>query len=137
MAFQPYLNFRDNAREAFTRYHEIFGGNLVLLTGNDVPPGADAPPAEFRDLIIHAALEVGDDFLMASDTGAENFGPVQWMYVSYTTDEVADANRVFDALAEGGDVEVPFGQTFFSPGFGVTKDRFGVPWMISTNQPQG
>ncbi len=65
MAFRPYLFFGGNCRQAFTRYQEIFGGELTLLTLNDVP--GEAPPPEQADFIIHAALTFGDDLLMASD----------------------------------------------------------------------
>jgi PhnB protein len=135
VAFHPYLNFGGNCREAFTRYQEIFGGELVLLGMADVP-GGDAVPAEQRDLIMHAALMIGDDLLMASDAQPGPFGPVQYMYVNYTTPDVAEAKRVFDQLAEGGDVEMPFAETFFSPGFGVCKDRFGTPWMVNTESAE-
>ena len=67
MPFTPYLFFTGNCREAFTRYQEIFGGDLTLLTMNDVPSDGDEPPVERGDMIIHAALKVGDDLLMASD----------------------------------------------------------------------
>jgi PhnB protein len=135
MAFQPYLFFGGNCRDAFTRYQEIFGGELVLLGMADVP-GGDAVPAEQRDLIMHAALMIGDDLLMASDAQPGPFGPVQYMYVNYTTPDAAEAKRVFDQLAEGGDVEMPFAETFFSPGFGVCKDRFGTPWMVNTESAE-
>ena len=135
MAFHPYLNFGGNCREAFTRYQEIFGGELVLLGMADVP-GGDAVPAEQRDLIMHAALMIGDDLLMASDAQPGPFGPVQYMYVNYTTPDVDDAKRVFDQLSDGGDVEMPFAETFFSPGFGVCKDRFGTPWMVNAQAPE-
>src|SRR5690349_5029926 len=103
MAFRPYLFFGGNCREAFTRYHEIFGGALTLLTMRDVP-GGESPP-ELADMIIHAAITIGDDLLMASDDPmSDDFGPVQGMMVSYDAADVADANRVFDALAEGGTV---------------------------------
>ena len=103
MAFRPYLFFGGNCREAFTRYQEIFGGELTLLTMKDVPGGD--PPADQADMIIHAALTFGDDVLMASDDPtATAFGPVQGMMVSYDAADVADAKRVFDALADGGKV---------------------------------
>ena len=97
MAFRPYLFFGGNCREAFTRYQEIFGGELTLLTMQDVP--GEEPPADKADMIIHAALTVGDDLLMASDDPmADDFGPVQGMMVSYDAADAADAKRVFDAL---------------------------------------
>src|SRR4029450_10795572 len=103
MAFRPYLFFGGNCREALTRYQEIFGGELTLLTMKDVP--GEAPPADKAHMIIHAALMVGDELLMASDDPmTENFSPVQGIMVSYDAADVAEANRVFDALSGGGAV---------------------------------
>jgi len=131
MAFQPYLYFGGNCRDAFTRYQEIFGGELVLLAMKDAP--SDQPvPAGQADLIMHAALKVGDDLLMASDDPTtESFGPVQGMQVSYAVADVGEAKRVFDALADGGEVTLPIAATFFSPMFGMCVDRFGTPWMVN------
>ena len=135
MAFHPYLFFGGNCREAFTRYHELFGGDLVLLDMTAAPPDA-RPPGVDPSLIIHAALKIGDALVMASDDLAtDSFGPVQGMQVNYSTADAADAKRVFDALADGGQVKQPLGPTFFSPAFGMCIDRFGTPWMISTDAP--
>jgi PhnB protein len=135
MAFRPYLFFGGNCRQAFTRYKEIFGGELTLLTMKDVP--GEPPPADQADMIIHAALTLGgDDFLMASDDPTtSSFGPVQGMMVSYDAADVATANRVFDALADGGKVTQAVQPTFFSEAFGMCVDRFGTPWMISAADP--
>jgi PhnB protein len=138
MAFRPYLFFGGNCRDAFTRYQEVLGGELTLLTMKDVP-GQGAAPPEAADMIIHAALTVGDDLLMASDDPtSDSFGPVQGMMVSYDAADVDDAKRVFDALAEGGTVTQALEPTFFSDAFGMCVDRFGTPWMIvapNPNQP--
>ena len=135
MAFRPYLFFGGNCREAFTRYQEIFGGELTLLSMKDVP-GGDQAPADQADSIIHAAIVIGDDVLMASDDPvADPFGPVQGMMVSYDAPDLADANRVFDALSEGGEVSQKLEPTFFSEAFGMCTDRFGTPWMIVGPQP--
>jgi len=135
MAFRPYLFFGGNCREAFTRYQQIFGGELTLLTMKDVP-GAE-PPADKADLIIHAALTIGDELLMASDDPMSgHVGPVQGIMVSYDAPDVDHAKRVFDALAEGGTVTQSLEPTFFSEAFGMCVDRFGTPWMIVGPQPQ-
>ena len=134
MAFHPYLNFGGNCREAFTRYQEIFGGELVLLSMSDVPPEVEVP-ADQADLIMHAALTFEDHLLMASDDPTENFGPVQGMYVNYTVGDVAEARRVFEALADGGEVRMPLAETFWSPMFGMCVDRFGTPWMVNAEAP--
>ena len=135
MAFRPYLFFGGNCRDAFTRYQEVFGGELTLLTANDVP-GGEAPPSGTADTIMHAALAIGDDLLMASDDPtADSFGPVQGMVVSYDAVDADDAKRVFEALAEGGTVTQPLEPTFFSASFGMCVDRFGTPWMIGAPDP--
>jgi PhnB protein len=135
MAFRPYLFFGGNCRDAFTRYQEIFGGELTLMAMKDVP-GEDPPP-ELADVIIHAAIAIGDDLLMASDEpGNPDFGPVQGIMVSYDAADVADAERVFTALSEGGTVTQALEPTFFSQAFGMCTDRFGAPWMVVAPEPQ-
>ena len=129
MAFRPYLFFGGNCREALTSYQQVFGGELTLLTMKDVP--GETPPPDQADMIIHAALMIGEELLMASDDPMTNpFGPVQGMMVSYDAADPADAKRVYDALAEGGNATQPLTATFFSEAFGMCTDRFGTPWMI-------
>jgi len=131
MAFDPYLFFGGNCREAFTRYQEIFGGELQLMTMADTPDSEDVP-AEQADLIIHAALTRDGRMLMGSDDPTtDDFGPVQGMMVSYSASDADDARTVFDALSEGGSVNQALSETFFSPAFGMCVDRFGTPWMVS------
>jgi PhnB protein len=135
MPFHPYLYFGGNCREAFTRYQEIFGGELMVMTMGDVPDGEGVPP-EQADLVIHAALMYDDHLLMASDDPTtDSFGPVQGMMVTYSSPDTGEAERVFALLADGGEVTQPLAETFFSPAFGMCVDRFGTPWMISTDQP--
>ena len=135
MAFHPYLFFGGNCREAFTRYHEIFGGGLVLLPMKDMP-SEEAVPAAQGDLIMHAALTSEDQLLMGSDDPTtDTFGPVQGMMVNYDVAGVDEAKRVFEALADGGEVTLPIGETFWSRAFGMCVDRFGTPWMVSAEAP--
>ncbi len=68
---------------------------------------------------------------MASDDPTGSFAGVQGMYVNYTVGDVAEAQRVFEALADGGEVRMPMGETFWSPMFGMCVDRFGTPWMVN------
>ena len=137
MAFRPYLAFAGNCREAFTRYQEIFGGELVLLSTADAPPEAGPPPpGTGPDLIMHAALTSPAALLMGADAPAGGFdGTVKGMCVNCALDDAGEAKRVFDALAEKGEVQMPLGQTFFSPAFGMCVDRFGTPWMVMVEEP--
>ncbi len=135
MAINPYLYFGGNCRDAFSRYRKIFGGELTLLAMKDMPADAQVP-ADQGELIMHAALKFGEDLLMASDDPTtDSFGPVQGMQVSFSTSEVTEAERVFEALAEGGQVTMPIAATFWSPAFGMCVDRFGTPWMVSAEPP--
>jgi len=134
MAFHPYLMFGGTCRQAFTRYQEIFGGELALLPMSEMP--SDQPvPAEQADLIMHAALKFGDNLLMASDDPSRGDAPVQGMQVNYAVDDVAEARRVFEALADGGQTTMPLSETFWSPCFGMCVDRFGTPWMVNVETP--
>jgi PhnB protein len=139
VAFHPYLMFGGNCRQAFTRYQEVLGGELRMMTMADAPADEGEVPAEQADLIMHAALEVDGHLLMGSDDPTGGFDGVRGVSVSYSTTDVAQANRVFDQLADGGEVSMPMSATFWSPAFGMCVDRFGIPWMVDadsqTEQP--
>lgn len=133
MNFHAYLFFGGNCREAFTRYHDIFGGELQILTTADMP-AEEQPEGVPADMVMHAALIFENTMIMASDDPTtDSFGPVQGMQVSVSVDDTAEAERVFTALSEGGQVNVPLGPTSWSPAFGMCVDRFGTPWMVGTN----
>lgn len=128
MALYPYLNFGANCHEAFTRYQEILGGELEVMTFADLPPGEEAPDVP-GEMVMHAALRFGDDLLMGSyDPG---FDGVRGLSVNLTLTDQEEARRVFAALAEGGEVTMPLDATFWSPLFGMCTDRFGIPWMVN------
>jgi len=135
MPFHPYLYFGGNCREAFTRYQEVFGGDLTVLTGADAPPDSGIPAGK-EDLVMHAALMIDGELLMASDSYDDEFAAVHGMYVHYSTADVDRAKTVFDALADGGTVESPGEEVFWSPFFGVCRDRFGTPWQVSAESTE-
>lgn len=132
MAFHPYLFFSGNCREAFTRYQEIFGGELSLMKMSEMPPSeGETVPADQADLIVHVALSFEDHVLMASDDPTGDGGPVKGMSVNFTVTDTNEAERVFAALADGGQVTMPIAETFWAPRFGMCVDRFGTPWMVN------
>jgi PhnB protein len=136
MAFHPYLFFGGNCREAFTEYQKIFGGELTLLTMKDMAAPDETVPPEHADMIMHAALMIGGNLLMGSDDPtSESFGPVQGMQVNYSCADADEANRAFDALADGGKVTLPISATSWSPAFGMCVDRYGTPWMVGADAP--
>ncbi len=85
---------------------------------------------------MHGALMTGDALLMGADDPSGGFdGHVRGMCVSYSVADPTDAARIFDALEDGGEIQMPLGETFFSPAFGMCIDRFGTPWMIMADPP--
>lgn len=132
MAFHPYLFFSGNCGEAFTRYQEIFGGELFMMKMSDAPAD-QRPPDANGDLIIHAALNIEGSLLMASDDPTGDGGPKTGIMVTYASPDPGEVKRVFDALADGGEITQPLAETFFSPAFGMCIDRFGTPWMLSAD----
>ena len=131
MSVNPYLFFSGNCREALTRYQEIFGGQLDLMPMSDMPAAEQPVPEDQADLIMHAALNFDGNLLMASDDPTGDGQPAKGVAVSYSVADVATAERVFDGLAEGGQVTMPLSETFWSPKFGMCVDRFGISWMVS------
>lgn len=132
MSFNPYLFFGGDCAEAFRRYQEIFGGELQVMTHADRPGGTEAMPGAQPHHVMHAALQVDGALLMGSDDPTSDGGPKVGVAVTYTAPDERTAERVFEALAEGGKVDMAFGPTFWSTGFGACNDRFGVPWLVDT-----
>lgn len=131
VSFHAYLFFSGTCREAFTRYNEIFGGELSVMTNAEAPPDGGMPGSP--DMVIHAAITLGNGgLLMASDDPTGDAGGTKGIAVSYTAKDPAEAERVFVALSESGEVTAPLAETFFSPRFGMCVDRWGVSWMVNT-----
>ena len=134
MALYPYLFFPNTARAAMTRYQEILGGELEIMTAAELPPGEETPFEAPDDLVINAALSFGDgDLLMASDDPTGDGDGVKGASLNITLADQAEARRIFEALAEDGTIHMPLGPTFWSPLFGTCVDRFGVAWMVNVD----
>lgn len=131
MPTMPYIHFQGQCAEALAFYAQVFGGTGLQLMRYAEGPGA-SPEWKASARIMHGQVTLYDGTLMASDYPPGTEGDAQKGFsVMQTAPDVASASRVFDALAEGGAVINPFGATFFSPGFGMVRDRFGTHWIIS------
>jgi len=131
MRANPYLTFDGNCEEAFGVYQTILGGEIVAMMPYEGSPAEAGAPAEWRKKIIHARLVFGDNVLMASDAPPGRFQKMQGISVTLNIEDQAEAERVFNALAEGAAVTMPLGETFWAVKFGMLTDRFGTPWMIN------
>ena len=130
------LSFRGQCREAFEFYAQVLGGEITAaIPYGDGPPDMPVPP-HYKDWLMHCWMDVGDQSLMGADMDVEwapNIDkPKNGFDVSLHSRDVDEARRWFDALSNGGKVSMPFGETFWSPGYGGLVDRFGVPWMVNT-----
>lgn len=131
MEISPYLLFNGTCAEAFTFYHRVLGGTLEpIMKAGDMPPAPGAPHMA-PDTVIHACLRLGNYLLMGSDDPVSYAKPAGTS-VSIAVDDIEEGRRIFEALSEGGSIGMPFGETFWSPGFGMCVDRFGTPWMVNT-----
>ena len=130
MKLQPYLFFEGRCEEAIEFYRRALGAEVTaLMRSKDSPdPSMRLPGAE--DKIIHASLRIGDLTVMASDGRCRGNPTFQGFSLALTVPDRAAADRLVSALAEGGQVQMPLAETFFSPAFGMVSDRFGVSWMV-------
>lgn len=135
MELNPYLLFKGDCAAAFKLYAECLGGKIVMMQTHGESPMKDQVPPDWRNKVIHARLEFGGNVLMGSDAPPAHYERPQGISVSVGTPEYDDAQRIFNTLAEGGKINMPFQKTFWSSGFGMLVDRFGIPWMVNCQQP--
>jgi len=133
MHIQPYLFFDGRCEEALEFYGKKLGAEVTMLMRfkeSPEPPRPGMVPPGSEDKVMHASFRVGDSTIIASDgrcLGQPNF---QGFSLSLTVSSDAEADRLFTAIADGGQVHMPLAKTFFSSRFGMVADRFGVLWMI-------
>jgi PhnB protein len=133
MQVQPYLNFEGRCEEAVEFYRRVLGAEVeMLMRFKDSPepcaPGMIPPGAENK--VMHTSFRIGDTTVMASDCRCQGRPSFQGFSLSLTVPSEAEAEQLFAALGDGGQIQMPLTKTFFSPSFGVVADRFGVSWMI-------
>ena len=132
MQLDSYLLFNGNCEEAFKFYERVFGGKIEGIMNYTGSPAEQQVPAEWREKVLHARMTLGDDALMASDAPPGQYQKPQGFSVSVQLKDPVEGKRIFEALAEDGTVTMAFESTFWSPGFGMCTDRFGIPWMVNT-----
>ncbi len=135
----PYLNFNGKTEEAFNFYKKIFGGEFITLQRIKDTPMADKFPANELNKVMHVALPIGKNILMASDilesmghklTNGNNYS------ISINAASEKEANSIFNQLSEGGTVTMPMRVEFWGALFGMVNDKFGIQWMVSFDEKQ-
>jgi PhnB protein len=140
MQLQPYLFFEGRSEEAIEFYRKALGAKVEMLMrfkdNPDAPaPGMKPPPP---DKVMHACLRIANSNVFLSDGMCQGEGKPSFSGFSLSLDaaDEAEAKRLFNALADGGQVQMPLGKTFFASSFGAVADRFGVSWMVIANPVQ-
>ncbi|HEX9451922.1 MAG TPA: VOC family protein [Burkholderiales bacterium] len=133
MLIQPYLFFDGRCEEAIEFYRSKLGAEVTMLMRFDEapephPPGMIPPGSEGK--VMHSSFRIGDTTVMASDGNCKGKPSFEGFSLSLTAASVAEADRLFAVLGDGGQVQMPINKTFFSPRFGMVADRFGVSWMV-------
>ena len=137
MRVEPYLFFEGRCEEALEFYKKAVGAKVeALLRYKDSPqpppPGMNAPP----DKVMHALFRIGDTPVMASDGMCTGHARFQGFSLTLNARDDAEAKRLFGALAEGGQVQMPLAPSFFASSFGMLTDRYGVGWMVMAQKEQ-
>jgi PhnB protein len=130
MTVQPYLFFDGQCEEALAFYRKTFGAEVTALMRFKDSPESGMNEPGMEEKVIHASFRIGDATIFASDGRCKGQPSFQGFALSVAVRNESDAERLFAAAGEGGQVQMPLGKTFFSPKFGMVTDRFGVMWMI-------
>lgn len=132
MLLNPYLSFNGNCEAAFRFYEKALGGKiLMMMTYAQIPATANQATPDWQDKIVHARLEIGDETLMGGDAPLQHYQQPAGFSVSLSIEKPEDAERVFQALSDGGTVKMPLQETFWAHRFGMFADKFGIPWMVN------
>jgi PhnB protein len=134
MRLDTYVNYRGTCEEAFRFYEQHLGGRIVNIIKHETAPNPNIPP-EWKDKVLHAALDLGNSVLMGADI--PNAEPMRSAYVSLTIDREEDAERIYDQLGNGGEIFMKMEKTFFANRFAMLRDKFGTSWMLLQGVNQG
>ena len=136
MQIQPYLFFDGRGEEAVEFYRSALGAEVIMLMRyKDSPEPPPGMQADMENKLMHASFRIGESTIMASDDCAGKQTGFKGFSLSLTVPDEGEADRVFAALADGGQVHMPLAKTFWSPRFGMVADRFGVLWMVTIPTP--
>jgi PhnB protein len=133
MKMHTYVNFSGNCAEAFRFYEKHLGGQIGMMMTHGQAPDQSRVNPDWKDAVLHARMSIGGTELLGADVpGAQ---PMRSAYLSLSVESEAEAERIFAALSDGGEIFMPMEETFFATRFGQLRDRFGLNWMILRERP--
>jgi len=133
MKLDVYLNYAGNCREAFRFYEQHLGGKITMLMTHGEGPQAANVPADQRNAVLHARLELAGTVVMGADIPKSE--PMRSAYLTLTTDTAEEAERVYALLSDGGQIFMKMEKTFFANRFAMLRDKFGTSWMLLNETP--
>jgi PhnB protein len=137
MQIQPYLCFYGRCEEALNFYQQALGAKILFMLRAKDAPGDYAVKGENGERIMHATLLIGESTVMASDGNtAQEAKPHSGFNVSISIRDVAEGKKIFDALSQGAQISFPWQKTFWTEGFGMLTDKFGIPWMVNVEHEE-
>jgi PhnB protein len=131
----PYLSFNGQCEAAFRFYEDCLGGKLGEIFRYAGTPLAEQVPADWQNKIMHGSLTIGDHVLMGGDVAPDRYETPKGFSLSLQMKSTAQAERIFNLLAQDGTVVLPLEKTFWAERFGMLVDRFGIPWLINCEGP--
>ena len=135
MKLSTYVNFAGTCQEAFRYYEKHLGAKIGMVMTHGQSPAPSRLGPEWKDAVLHGRISIGGTELMAADIPKAE--PMRSAYLTLGVDSDAEAERIFSALAEGGQILMKMEDTFFASRFGQVRDRFGINWMILHERNQG
>jgi len=134
MDMYTYVNFAGTCREAFDFYQKVLGGRISFIQTIGESQMASSMPPESHGRVMHVTLDIGDQVLQGADAPPGQFTRPAGFCVALHFETAAEGEKVFNALAPGGTVQMPYQSTFWAKGFGMLIDRFGTPWILNAEQ---
>ena len=128
MQLMTYVNYPGTCEDAFNFYARHLRGRITNLMRHKDSPGPSNTGPEWGEKVLHAHLDLGGSALLGADV--PNAQPMRSAYLTLTVDTVAEAERIFPLLSDGGEIFMPMQQTFFASRFAMMRDRFGTSWML-------
>jgi PhnB protein len=128
MKLDIYVNYPGHCKEAFQFYEQHLGGKITMMLTHQQQPNAANIPADWKDAILHARVEIGDTVLMGADI--PNAEPMRSAYLTLGLDSAEEAERLYALLSEGGEIFMKMEETFFASRFAMLRDKFGTSWML-------
>jgi PhnB protein len=136
MSINPYLTFDGRCAEAFAHYATLLGGKVTFkMTYGESPMGEMTPP-DWKEKIMHSTLEFPDRLLQGADAPPDRYEAPKGISIAIALSDVAEAERIFAGLSDGGTTVMPLQETFWAARFGMVVDRYGIPWMVNCEAPR-